>query len=216
MVAADRLQEKTISRKGREIDRWYSAKAHGFGGNIQALFTPGGIPLWVSPVLPGGVHDITAAREHALAILRPCLVGLPVLADSGYEGARIGVHVAVKKPAGGRELDLDNRTRNALRCLGERGFALMSQRWRTLQHVMLYPRPASSWPLEAGRMTRNPKQRRSATRPGRATWNRSWMPGAPCSRRRQRAPGRSDGTTGPRMSGSSLSRTLSPACTTGR
>ena len=35
VVAADRLKEKTISRKGKEIDRWYSGKAHGFGGNIQ-------------------------------------------------------------------------------------------------------------------------------------------------------------------------------------
>ncbi len=43
VVAADRCKEKTVSRKGREIDRWYSGKAHGFGGNIQALFTPGGI-----------------------------------------------------------------------------------------------------------------------------------------------------------------------------
>ena len=73
VVAADRLKEKIISRKGEQIDRWYSGKAHSFGGNIQALFTPSGIPLWVSPVLPGGVHDITAAREHVLAILRPFL-----------------------------------------------------------------------------------------------------------------------------------------------
>jgi hypothetical protein len=143
VVAADRLKEKIISRKGREIDRWYSGKAHRFGGNVQALFSPFGIPLWVSPVLPGGVHDITAAREHVLAILRAYLKDLPVLADSGYEGAGCGVHVQVKKPAGGGELDLGTRSRNALlcslRCLGERGFALMPQRWRTLQHVMLSP-----------------------------------------------------------------------------
>jgi DDE superfamily endonuclease len=73
--------------------------------------------------------------------LRPCLKNLPVLADSGYEGAGHGVHVPVRKPADGGELDLDTRTRNALlrslRCLGERGFALLSQRWRTLQRVML-------------------------------------------------------------------------------
>ena len=42
-VAADRCKEKATSRKGREIDRWYSGKAHAFGGNIQALFTPSGI-----------------------------------------------------------------------------------------------------------------------------------------------------------------------------
>jgi hypothetical protein len=139
VAAADRCTEKTISRKGRETGRWYSGKAHGFGGNIQALFTPGGIPLWVPAVLPGGVHDITAARELVLAILRPFLKDLPALADCGYEGAGCGVHVPVRNPAGGRELDLDTRTRNALlrslRCLGD----LMSQRWRTLQRVMLSP-----------------------------------------------------------------------------
>jgi hypothetical protein len=143
VVAADRLHEKTISRKGREIDRWYSGKTHGFGGNIQALAAPRGIPLWVSGVLPGGVHDLTAAREQVLEVLRPYLKNLPVLADSGYEGAGHGIHVPVKKPAGGRELDIGTRTRNALlrslRCLGERGFALMTQRWQALQRVMLSP-----------------------------------------------------------------------------
>ncbi|MEO3805221.1 transposase family protein [Nonomuraea sp. B1E8] len=61
----------------------------------------------------------------------------------GYEGAGTGVHVPIKQPADGRELDVDTRTRNALlrclRCLDERGFALLEQRWRTLQHVRLSP-----------------------------------------------------------------------------
>jgi hypothetical protein len=52
------------------------------------------------------------------------------------------VHVPVKKPARG-ELDIDTKTCNALlrslRYQGERGFALMSQRWRVLQHVMVSP-----------------------------------------------------------------------------
>jgi hypothetical protein len=47
--------------------------------------------------------------------------------------------VPVKQPAEGRDLDSDTRTRNALlrslRCLGERGFALVAGRWRTLQHI---------------------------------------------------------------------------------
>jgi hypothetical protein len=45
----------------------------------------------------------------------------------------------VKKPAGVKELDIDTRARNALirsvRCVGERGFALLTQRWKTLRHV---------------------------------------------------------------------------------
>jgi hypothetical protein len=122
---------------------WYAGKTHDFGGNIQSLFYPSGIPLRVSGVLPGNVHDLAAAREMVLGVLRPFLARLPVLADPGYEGAGQGVHVPVKKPAGVKELDINTRTRNALlrsaRCLGERGFALLTERWRTLQHVTVSP-----------------------------------------------------------------------------
>ena len=49
----------------------------------------------------------------------------------------------MKQPAGGRELDINTRTRNALqrslRCLGERGFALLTGRWRALQHITTSP-----------------------------------------------------------------------------
>jgi len=143
IVSADRCHEKTVSRKGREIDLWYSGKKKDFGGNIQGLFYPGGLPMWISDVLPGNVHDLAAARENVLAVLRPFLDAMPALADSGYEGAGHGVHVPVKKPAGVKELDVNTRTRNALlssaRCLGERGFALLSQRWQTLQNVTASP-----------------------------------------------------------------------------
>jgi hypothetical protein len=101
------------------------------------------IPLWVSDVLPGNVHDLAAARENVLGVLRPFCDAMPVLADPGYEGAGHGIHVPVKKPSGGGELDIDIRARNALirsvRCLGERGFALLTQRWKTLQHVTASP-----------------------------------------------------------------------------
>jgi hypothetical protein len=39
-------------------------------GDIPLLY-PCGIPLWVSDVLPGNVHDLAAARENVLAVLRP-------------------------------------------------------------------------------------------------------------------------------------------------
>ena len=100
IVAADRCAEKTTSRKGREIDRWYSGKAHHPGGNIQALSAPRGVPLWVSGVLPGSTHDLTVARELVLPQARPHLKDLPFLADSGYEGAGPGMHVPVRKLAG--------------------------------------------------------------------------------------------------------------------
>jgi DDE superfamily endonuclease len=119
-------------------------KAHTHGGNIQAVTAPEGFPLWVSPVEPGSVHDLTAARRHALpGLYQAATADLPTLADQGYEGAGIGVHIPVKQPPGTQELDVNTRTRNAiqrsLRCLGERGFALLTGRWRTLQHITASP-----------------------------------------------------------------------------
>jgi hypothetical protein len=144
IVPADRCREKTLSVRGDVIDLWYSGKAHTHGGNIQAVIAPDGFPLWVSGAEPGSVHDITAARIHALpALYQAAGTGLPTLADPGYDGAGIGIHIPVKQPAGGRELDIATRTRNAvlrsLRCLGERGFALLTGRWRALQHITASP-----------------------------------------------------------------------------
>jgi DDE superfamily endonuclease len=143
IVAADRCHVKTVSRKGREIDLWYSGKKKDFGGNIQGLFYPDGLPVWISDVLPGNVHDLAAARENVLPVLRNYTEKMPALADCGYEGAGHGVLTPVKKPKGVKELDINARTRNMLlssaRCLGERGFALLSQRWKTLQHVTASP-----------------------------------------------------------------------------
>jgi DDE superfamily endonuclease len=144
IIACDRCKEPAISVKGEVIDLWYSGKAHTHGGTIQAVTAPDGLPLWVSEVEPGSVHDITAARLHALpALYRAAAAGLPTLADPGYEGAGLGILIPVKQPPGGGELDIDTRTRNAilrsLRCLGERGFALLTGRWRTLQHITVSP-----------------------------------------------------------------------------
>ena len=54
------------------------------------------------------------------------------------------MYTPVKQPTDGRRLGVDNRTYNKLlrsmRCIGERGFALLSQRWRVLQHVTACPR----------------------------------------------------------------------------
>jgi hypothetical protein len=66
VIPADRCREKTVSAQGETIDLWYSGKAHTHGGNLQAVLAPDGFPLWVSTVEPGSVHDITAARAHAL------------------------------------------------------------------------------------------------------------------------------------------------------
>jgi DDE superfamily endonuclease len=81
IIPSDRCKEPVISVKGKVIDLWYSGKPHTHGGTIQAVTAPGGFPLWVSDVEPGSVHDITAARAHALpALYHAAATGLPTLA----------------------------------------------------------------------------------------------------------------------------------------
>jgi hypothetical protein len=92
------------------------------------------------------VHDLTAAREHILGALcwAYSQLDLPTLSDNGYDGPGIGVFTPFKQPTDGRVLDVDTRTYNALprglRCLGERGYALLTGRWRALRHFTTSPR----------------------------------------------------------------------------
>jgi hypothetical protein len=99
VFASDRCSEPMTSVKGEQVNAWYSGKARRHGGNIQAVMRPDGLPLWTGPAEPGSVHDLTAARWHALpALYRAAALGMPALADSGYEGAGIGVLTPVKSP----------------------------------------------------------------------------------------------------------------------
>ena len=79
-------------------------------------------------------------REHVLGASH---LDLPAVADAGYEGAGIGVHTPIKQPAGNQVLDADNRTYNALlrrlRCLDERGVAVLAGRCRALHHITASP-----------------------------------------------------------------------------
>jgi len=137
------------SAKGTEFHVWYSGRKRSYGANVQAVMSPGGLPLWTGSAAPGSVSDIDAARTTALPFLyRAAARGLPCLADGGYQGAGIGVHTPVKSPkakrgTAPRELDENQRTRNlllrGLRCRGERGFALLARRWAALQHVTASP-----------------------------------------------------------------------------
>ncbi len=63
------------------------------------------------------------------------------------------MYTPVKKPKDGYEPAPDTRTCNrllrGLRCLGERGFALLVGRWKALRHVTMSPRrigPLAHWP----------------------------------------------------------------------
>jgi hypothetical protein len=143
----DRLAETTTSVKGDTIDAWYSGKHRDFGANIQAIMRPDGLPIWTSDALPGHLHDLTCAQQLDVTgalYWAASAVDLPTLADSGYEGAGQGIHTPYKQPTDGRRLAADNRTYNAIhrsmRCLGERGFAILTGRWRTLRHTTASPR----------------------------------------------------------------------------
>jgi DDE superfamily endonuclease len=134
--------DRVAARAERGHHLWYSGKHHAFGGNLQVIFDPTGFPLWVSEVCPGSTHDLTAARELVLPALYPHAArGLPGLADKGYTGAGVGIHVPIKHhPAG--PLHTDNRCYNrlltALRAPTERGNALLG-RWRALDRVTVCP-----------------------------------------------------------------------------
>nr|WSZ99312.1 IS5/IS1182 family transposase [Streptomyces sp. NBC_00857]WSZ99316.1 IS5/IS1182 family transposase [Streptomyces sp. NBC_00857] len=142
LIACDRVAG--VRENGNDL--WFSQKHKSFGGNVQFLAAPDGTPLWVSDAEPGSSPDITAARVHALpALYKAAADGLPTLADKGYIGAGIGIHVPVRRPKGQTEqaLHMDTRTRNTLirhvRALGERTAAELKERWRVLKHITLSP-----------------------------------------------------------------------------
>jgi hypothetical protein len=146
LITTDRIAGAHINSEGKEVDTWYSGKHRAFGANVQFLAAPDGTPLWVSDAEPGSTNDIVAAREHCLpALYKAAADGLPTLADSGYQGAGIGIHHPVKKPKGSSHLHLhaDTQTYNAMlrgvRALGERAAAELKERWRTLKRVTLSP-----------------------------------------------------------------------------
>ncbi|MFI6428628.1 transposase family protein [Promicromonospora sp. NPDC050880] len=131
---------KVAARGAGAADLWWSGKHAQHGGNLQVLAGPGGYPEWVSPVEPGTVNDIVAARAHVLPFLYPAAAGgLPTLTDKGYEGAGIGIIV----PFNGANLNADavsrNATINALRAPAERANALLKATWPALRRITLDP-----------------------------------------------------------------------------
>jgi hypothetical protein len=143
----DRLTETTLSVKGETIDAWYSGKHRDFGANVQAVMRPDGLPIWTSEALPGHLHDTSCARVLGVTAAlnwSAAELDLPALADSAYESAGHGIKTPIKQPADGNRLALDNRAYNrllrGLRWQGERGFAILIGRWRTLRHTTVSPR----------------------------------------------------------------------------
>jgi DDE superfamily endonuclease len=78
-----------------------SGKHRRHGMNLQVIASPGGEIVWVSGLLPGAVHELSAARVWGIVgELAAC--GLIVLAGKGYAGAGEHIHVPCRgrgKPA---------------------------------------------------------------------------------------------------------------------
>ena len=137
LIQTTRLSARSVAGH----DLWYSGKHRQHGGNIQVVSDPTGFPVWTSPVEPGSTHDLTAARAHVLPFLYLAAAnGVPTLADKGYTGAGIGIHVPIK----GRNLESGNRASNqvitALRAPAERANALLKSTWKALRRVTVCPR----------------------------------------------------------------------------
>ncbi len=154
LIRTTRVAGKVTKTKGRtsgmRVHRWYSGKHRAFGGNIQFLATPDGMPLWCSEVLPGITNDLAAARTHGLIgpLCAAASQGLTTLADKAYHAAGIGIRTPIKAAPGnhplhGHPLDVDQQCHNTLhtglRALGERAASLLKSRWRALLRVTLSP-----------------------------------------------------------------------------
>lgn len=143
----DRSAETTESVKGDTINAWYSGKHRAPGANVQALLRPDGFPMWTSDQMPGHHHDLSCARATGMlgaAYWSASQLDLPTLADSGYDGTGQGVHTPIKQPGTGQVLAPDHQAYNTLlrstRGLGERGFALLTGRWKALRRITASPR----------------------------------------------------------------------------
>ncbi|MCX4515846.1 transposase family protein [Streptomyces sp. NBC_01619] len=77
----------------------YSGKHCRRGVNVQVVTAPGGTLVWISPVLPGRAHDLTAAPRHR--ITATCVrFGIVVIADRGYQGGGGIVAVLHRRKSG--------------------------------------------------------------------------------------------------------------------
>nr|MDP9459972.1 IS5/IS1182 family transposase [Actinomycetota bacterium] len=139
LVTTDRCRTKNPDT-GHDL--WFSGKHKAHGGNVQIVCDPDGFPAAVSDVQPGSTHDLAAARRTGFLgtlYAAAALLGLPTLADKGYDGAGAGVLTPTK----GSALHPDNTARNeltsCLRAPGERGIALLKTRWKALNRIRLCP-----------------------------------------------------------------------------
>jgi transposase len=113
--------------------------------NVQVVTDPAGQLLWISPVLRGRAHDLTAARAHR--IIRICeRQGVPILADRAYMGAGPWVTTPLRRPPVRVLTPIQqtvNRALSTARAPVERGVARLTS-WRIFRESRYSPNRMSS------------------------------------------------------------------------
>ncbi|MFF3404250.1 transposase family protein [Streptomyces sp. NPDC002659] len=140
------LLDGTVAKTCRvQAQGHYYGKVRREGVNLQVITADEGTLLWISPALPGGTHDMKAAREHD--IMTTCArLDLEVLADKGYIGAGGTVITPIRRRThtelSGKQ-EASNKVHAALRAPVERTIARIKQ-WRILSHARISPNKLSS------------------------------------------------------------------------
>jgi hypothetical protein len=133
----------TLIRTDRvRADRpYFSGKHRVHGMNVQVIAGPDGTILWTSGEMPGGTHDLTAARVWG--ILRELeRAGIITLADKGCQGAEATVVITPYKGKNKPEPQKQaNRSHAKLRGPGERANAQLKS-WRILRKLRCSPSKA--------------------------------------------------------------------------
>ncbi len=123
---------------------YYSGKHNRHGVNIQVLTSPTGRLLWTSAALPGAVHDVKAARTHAIPETL-AKFGVACLADNGYRAA--GPTIAIPFRRGPKPLSDNQRDVNASharnRAPVERAMATLKT-WKILTKLRCCPDRATA------------------------------------------------------------------------
>ncbi|WP_432021371.1 transposase family protein [Streptomyces sp. 1222.5] len=115
------------------------------GVNLQVITAEEGKLLWLSPALPGGTHDVKAAREHD--IIDTCAqLDIEILADKGYQGAGGTIITPIRRRPGTELPDKhkkSNKVHAGLRAPIERTISRIKQ-WRIFRHARISPNRLTS------------------------------------------------------------------------
>ncbi|WP_055480807.1 IS5/IS1182 family transposase [Sphaerimonospora mesophila] len=151
-VRAARLAYAILDGTLIPIDRladqkpYYSGKHKRHGVNVQVVADPAGRPVWASPVLPGAVHDLTAARTVGL-IDALTSNNVMTFADKGYQGAGGTIRTPFKRhrhrPRLSRHQKAANRAHARIRARGERAIATLKA-WKLLSKLRYCPHRATA------------------------------------------------------------------------